>query len=125
MERILPSEKLRKELREMMNNVQESQFSVSDLVTRAAGLIVQELMEQELTDFLGRQHYERAGQDTTKKGHRNGYEPITMRTGEGRITVSRPQVRDTEEPFNSRLAAFFKGNTEVLDVMSYNPCKRG
>lgn len=28
MERILPSEKLRKELAEMMNNVQESWFSV-------------------------------------------------------------------------------------------------
>ena len=34
MGRTLPSEKLRKELREMMNNTQESQFSASDLVTR-------------------------------------------------------------------------------------------
>ena len=102
MERILPSEKLLKELREMMSNVQESQFSVSDLVTRAAGLVVQEMMEQELTDFLGRQHYERAGEEGIKKGHRNGYEPFTMRTGEGTVSVSRTQVRNTEEPYRSR-----------------------
>jgi hypothetical protein len=54
MEKIPPSEKLRKELREMMNSVQDTQGSVSDIMRRTAGLIVQELMEQEVTDFLGR-----------------------------------------------------------------------
>lgn len=125
MEKIPPSERLRKELREMMSNVQESQFSVSDLVTRAAGLIVQEMMEQELTDFLGRQHYERAAREQVKKGHRNGYEPPTIRTGEGTISVCRPQVRNTEEPFKSRLAAFFKGNTEVLEKLAVEMYARG
>ena len=125
MERILPSERLRKELREMVSNVQESKFSVSDLVRRAAGLIAQELFEQEVTDFLGRQHYERSGNEEVKKGHRNGYEPFTVRTGEGTINVFRPQVRNTEEPFKSRLAAFFKGNTEVLEKLAVEMYARG
>ena len=123
MERILPSERLRKELKEMVSTAQESTFSMSDLVKRAAGLIAQELLEQEVTDFLGRGHYERAGE--VKKGHRNGYEPLTVRTGEGTISVSRPQVRDTEEPYYSRLAAFFKGNTEVLEKLAVEMYARG
>ncbi len=125
MERILPSERLRKELKEMVNNAQESTFSMSDLVRRAAGLIAQELLEQEVTDFLGRGHYERTDKEDAKKGHRNGYEPLTVRTGEGTIGVSRPQVRDTEEPYRSRLAAFFKGNTEVLEKLAVEMYARG
>jgi len=66
MERIPPSEKLRKELREMTNGFQGPQFSVSDLVRKAATLIMQEMMEGELTDFLGRGHYERAQEETKK-----------------------------------------------------------
>lgn len=124
MERIPPSEKLRKELREMTNGFQGSQFSVSDLVRKAATLIMQEMMEGELTDFLGRRHYERA-QEETKKGYRSGYEPFTIRTGEGKISVSRPQVRDTEGPYHSRLAAFFKGNTEVLEKLAVEMYVRG
>lgn len=84
---------------------------MSDLVTKAAGRIIQEMREQEMTDFLGRQHDERTSREGVKRGHRNGYEPLTIRTGEGTMTVSRPQVRNTEEPFKSRLATFFKGNT--------------
>lgn len=124
MERIPPSEKLRKELREIMNNVKESPFSMSDLVRKAASLIVQEMMEQEVTDFLGRAHYERAGGEEVK-GYRNGYEPFMIRTGEGRITVSRPQVRNADQPYHSRLAAFFKGNTEVLEKLAVEMYARG
>jgi len=72
----------------MMSDVHESQFSVSDLVRRAAGLVAQELLEQEVTDFLGRAHYERSDREEVRKGHRNGYEPLTIRTGEGTISVS-------------------------------------
>lgn len=124
MERIPPSEKLRKELHEMMNHAEGTQLSVSDMVRRAAGLIFQEMMEQEVTDFLGRQHYERSGEEV-RKGYRNGYEPFAVRTGEGTITVSRPQVRNAEEPFKSRLAAFFKGNTEVLEKLAVEMYARG
>lgn len=124
MEKIPPSEKLRKELREMTNSAHGTQFSVSDLVRKAATLIMQEMMEGEVSDFLGRGHYER-GNEESKKGYRSGYEPMTVRTGEGTFAISRPQIRNTEEPFRSRLAAFFKGNTEILEKLAVEMYARG
>lgn len=118
------SEKVRKELREMTNGPQSPGFSVSDLVRKAATLIIRKMLEEETADFLGRGHYERANQDT-KKGYRSGYEPMTVKTAEGTFTVSRPHLRDTEEPFRSRLAAFFKGNTEVLEKLAVEMYARG
>lgn len=51
-ERILPSEKLRKELRETVSNAQESMFSVSDFVKRAASLIAQEPLNYTFHHFF-------------------------------------------------------------------------
>lgn len=124
MGRIPPSEKLRKELRDMTTSFQEPQFSVSDLVRKAATLIMQEMVEGEVTDFLGRGHYERSREEANK-GYRSGYEPMTVKTGEGTFAIARPQVRGTAEPFHSRLAAFFKGNSEVLEKLAVEMYARG
>ena len=40
---------------------------------KGAAIIFQELLEQEVTEFLGRRHYGRQKGENT--GYRNGYEP--------------------------------------------------
>jgi hypothetical protein len=55
----------------------------------ASGL--QEILEQEVTDVLGRERYERRAAD--ERGYRNGYELGHIRIAEGEIEVRVPQVR--------------------------------
>jgi len=72
---------------------------LSMIMKKGAALILQELLEKEATEFLGRDHYQRAKGEENRSGYRNGYEPRKIRTGEGKMEVYLPQVRDIEEPF--------------------------
>lgn len=43
--------------------------------------MLEELLEQEVTDFLGKGYYEQAKAEEAKsKGYRNGYEPLRVAT---------------------------------------------
>ena len=55
----------------------------SDLVSLALRLIVEEALEGEVADVLGRERYERG--DGEKAGHRNGYRPGKVTRFESRI----------------------------------------
>jgi putative transposase len=85
-------------------------------------LVAQEALEQEVTDFLGRDRYERQDDPV---GYRNGYKPGRMRSAEGEIELAVPQVRDSEHPYRSKLMDFFKGNTDVLDYLVLQMYTRG
>jgi len=79
MERVPASQKMRKEFEEVINGTSMSEFLLSEVVKRGAGIVLQEMFEAEVTDFLGRKHYER--QDEGKEsGYRNGYEPSKVKT---------------------------------------------
>ncbi|WP_369693132.1 transposase [Acetomicrobium mobile] len=75
---------------------------LSELIKKAAAIVLQEMLEAEVTDFLGRGHYERQTEGK-ESGYRNGYEPCKIKSAEGNICVYKPQVRGSEEPFNSKL----------------------
>ena len=65
---------------------------------------MQQLLVEEVTEFLGRRKYQRRGAEMA--GYRNGYgkpRRLTMRSGT--VTVRRPRVRDLDERFESRLFA--------------------
>ena len=71
----------------------------SDLVRLALRLIVEEALEGEVSDAVGRERYERT--EGAPAGYRNGYRPGKIRTAEGVVEYAAPQVRDTPEPFVS------------------------
>ncbi len=81
--------------------------------------LIQELLEQEVTEFLGRTRSVRRSESDNDAGYRNGYAPprrLTMSSGT--IRVRRPRVRDTEERFESRLLPLFVHRTrEVADLI--------
>jgi putative transposase len=85
-------------------------------------LVAQEALEQEVTDFLGRDRYERQDDPV---GYRNGYKPGRMRSAEGEIELAVPQVRASEQPYRSKLMDFFKGKTDVLDYLVLQMYTRG
>ena len=81
--------------------------------------LIQELLEQEVTEFLGRTRSVRRSESDNDAGYRNGYAPPRRLTlSSGTIRVRRPRVRDTEERFESRLLPLFVHRTrEVADLI--------
>lgn len=114
MERIAPSERVAEMLARVLKGEVggEARELRSLLVKLGAQRVLQELLEAEQREFLGADRYERSGE---RKGRRNGYEPLGLETAEGRLELWAPQVREGEEPFQSRLLAFLRGRTEVVE----------
>src|SRR5689334_25052806 len=99
MQRLSAPERTREELRALMNGDLGTAEGRSDLVRLALRLIVEEALEGEVSDALGRERYERG--EGEKAGYRNGYRTGKVKTAEGAVDYSAPQVRDTPEPFRS------------------------
>jgi len=92
---------------------------------KAKLLIVEELLEKEVEEFLERKYYQRDKDISKKRGYRNGYEKNRIKTPEGTLTLEIPQVRDTEEPFKSRIKKFFKTHTDILEKLATEMYVRG
>jgi transposase-like protein len=74
---------------------------LSTAVIRGAQLMLQKGLEWEVSEFLGRGHYQRGSGDKPVMGYRSGYEDRKLQTGEGTLHLKVPQVRDTLEAFES------------------------
>jgi putative transposase len=82
------------------------------------------MLEQEVTDYLGRERYQRRDPAESHRGYRNGYEPGRMRTTEGEIRVQVPQVREASETYHSDLMDALQGNS-VLERLAVQMYTRG
>ncbi len=123
MQKTAPSLKIRKALEALLQEgVQGDRDVTSELMRLAMAKVVQELIEQEQRDFLGRERYERGGRG---RGLRNGYEPARIKTAEGEVPVAVPQVRQAPEPYRSRLLEFLRGHTDVLKRLAVEMYARG
>jgi transposase-like protein len=126
MNRIPPSEKIRKQFKTLLNgNWDTTEDLVSKLMLLGSQLLAQESLEQEATDYLERDHYQRRKGDQEHRGYRNGYRPAKVDTAEGRIHLQVPQVRESPEPYRSKLADFLRGNSDVLEKLAIEMYTRG
>src|ERR687891_28530 len=66
---------------------------LSTLAQLGLSYLVQQALEQEQEDFLGRSHYERRCDKQAQRAYRNGYEEAGLATAEGEVNVRVPQVR--------------------------------
>ena len=95
----------------------------SELVRLATRLIIEEGLEAEVRDSLGRDYYEHGG--AAGQGHRNGVREGRLKTAEGFIGYSVPQVAGTAEPFRSELRGHLKGRSEALEDLAIEMLARG
>ena len=123
MPRLSAPERTREELRALMNGDLGTADGRSDLVRLALRLIVEEALEGEVSDALGRERYERGEGD--QGGYRNGYRAGKVKTAEGAVDYSAPQVRDTPEPFVSSVRAALSGRTRELERLAVELYARG
>lgn len=76
---------------------------------------IQQLLEDEVTELLGRAKSERRAEVDAPTGSRNGHgKPRQLALMSGTITLRRPRVRDLEERFASRLLPLFLRRTEEV-----------
>lgn len=114
MARIAPSERFRRELDELIGSGLEAD-PVEEIARAGARVILQQALEDEVSDFLGRARYERAGDPVS---HRNGYEPRTVVTTGGRVRLERPRVRDASKlGFESELLGKSVARTHALEAL--------
>jgi transposase-like protein len=76
-----------------------------------------------VTDALGRERYERAA--SGGKGYRNGDRRGMVKTAEGAVNYTAPQLRDTPEPFVSAIRQGLAGRTEALEDLAVERYARG
>ncbi len=94
MARVAPSERFRRELDELLVGVDGEVDPVERIGRLGARLILQQALEDEVTEFLGRVRYERASDPVS---YRNGDEPRRVVTTAGPVELERPRVRHARE----------------------------
>lgn len=126
MTRVPPSQRIREAIAAVNAEGLPGEADLLSTVVRlGAQRVVQELLEQEVTDHLERGHYERTAAAQAHRGYRNGYKERELHTAEGAIPIWRPQVREVAEPFESRLWTFLRGDSEVLTRLVADMYARG
>jgi putative transposase len=120
--RVRASAKTRKRLEDLFEGREVGAAERSDLVKLASQLIIEEALESEADDRLGRGYYARGAQD----GHRNGYRRGRVKSAEGAIEFAVPQLRAMREPYRSEIrAALASGRTEELERLGIEMYARG
>lgn len=85
---------------------------------------LQTALEQERTEFLDREYYGHRD-EASPRGRRSGYKPGRLNTAEGAISLWKPQVRETVEPFHPQLMEYFARNSLALVRLVIETYARG
>ena len=112
---IAPSERFRRELEDVIGGVGEEADPIEAIGRLGARLIIQQALEEELSEFLGRERYERRGAPIS---HRNGYERVTVKTTAGPLALERPRLRNASAlGFASQLVGKGVARTHALEAL--------
>jgi putative transposase len=123
MSRVAPSERFRDQLDEALAGVGQERDPVEMIGRLGARLILQQALEDEVSEFLGRARYERAEETVA---HRNGYERRTVRSTSGPVELERPRVRDASKlGFVSRILGRHVTRTYALESLVISSFIRG
>jgi len=121
-QRVPASMRTREALKQLIEGRLED-GGTSELLSLSVRLIVEEALEAEVRDAVGRDYYEHGVGEGT--GHRNGYRTGGLKTAEGAIAYAVPQVAGRAEPFRSELRQQLKGRTEALEALAVEMLARG
>ena len=114
MRKITPGEMKKQALEEFLRGkmvFDEESNCLSEFIKLSVEKNLQELLEKEQEDALGRARYQRGGASGV---YRNGYEPGKLKTGEGVMEVEKPQIRGLEEPYCSEIWLRLRTTSEQL-----------
>ena len=110
--RLPASQRTREELTALIEGRLSTASAKDELIKLASRLIVEEAFEGEAGDALGRDYYEHGAQPG--RGYRNGYRTGRLKTAEGLMEYSAPQVAGRDEPFRSAIREHLLGHAQRL-----------
>jgi transposase-like protein len=114
--RVSPVERVRAEIDQLFADPARDLAEVVEEVARlGAQLLLQTALETEVTAFLGRERYQR--DPDANPGHRNGHQPVTIKTTSGPVTLERPKLRGTGQRFASQLLGTQVTRTNALEAL--------
>ena len=115
--RVSPTEAIRADIDELIANATTGSLMehFEEVARHAVRLVFQTALEAEVTEFFGRDRYERGTRE--RDGHRNGYSDVTIKTTAGEVTLKRPKTRGTEIAFASRLLGTGVTRTNALESL--------
>jgi putative transposase len=124
--RVSPTERVRGHIDELFAQDKGLPEILEDVARLGARLLIQAALEAEVTEFLGRDRYQRAAAcGDARPGSRNGYREVTVKTTAGPVTLSRPKLRGTTEAFASRLFGSHVTKTHALETLVIASFVRG
>ena len=92
--------------------------NLEEWVRRKVQEFIQSLLEEEITELLGRKKSERRKAVDSPAAYRNGHGKARRLTlGCGTVTVYRPRVRGLEERFESRVLPLFARRTKGINQL--------
>ena len=124
--RVSPIERVRGHIDELFASDRLLPEILEEVARFGAQLLLQAALEAEVTEFLGRDRYQRAAaSQDARPGSRNGYRDVTVKTTAGPVTLSRPKLRGTTEAFASRLFGSHVTRTNALETLVIASFVRG
>lgn len=121
--RIPASMRTRQSLSDLVEGRLSTPAGRSELMKLATRLIVEEALEGESRDAVGRDYYEHGAEPG--QGYRNGVRSGRLKTAEGFVEYSAPQVAGRDAPFRSEIREHLKGRTEALEDLAVELLARG
>jgi len=118
--RLSPIERVRAEIDELFATDQPLGEILEQVARASVRLVLQAALEAEVTEFLGRDRYQRTSDPdalAARPGYRNGHQPLTIKTTTGPVTLQRPKLRGTNQLFASRLLGKGVTRTNALESL--------
>jgi putative transposase len=124
--RVSPTDRVRGHIDELFAQHKTLPEILEEVARLGAQLLMQAALEAEITEFLGRDRYQRAAAcEDARPGSRNGYREVTVKTTAGPVTLARPKLRGTTEAFASRLFGSHVTKTNALETLVIASFVRG
>jgi putative transposase len=124
--RVSPTDRIRHHIDELFAQDRPLPEILEEVARLGAQLLMQAALEAEVTEFLGRDRYQRAAAcDDARPGSRNGFREVTVKTTAGPVGLARPKLRGTSEAFASRLFGAHVTKTNALESLVIASFVRG
>ncbi len=124
--RVSPTDRIRHHIDELFAEGRSLPEILEEVARLGAQLLMQAALEAEVTEFLGRDRYQRAAACAdARPGSRNGYREVTVKTTAGPVELARPKLRGTSGAFASRLFGSHVTKTHALESLVIASFVRG
>lgn len=121
--RVSPIDAIRVEIGAVFGSGRPIEECLEELMRYSVRLVLQQVLEDEVTTWLGRDWNSRS--DPGRAGQRNGHGDFTIKTTAGPVELKRPKLRNTTEKFASSLLGKGVVRSAPLEALVISAWVRG